>query len=114
MSALARILKQKGKQVQGSDLASTYVTEALEKEGIEVFFSHSAEHVKEQAHIIEGNAKLRFGSKSALFGQDPDSAQVAYSNPSMSTCAETGPAQKSSNLASKASFAIPSYIDLIF
>ena len=57
---------------------------------------------------FEGIAKLRFGSKSALFGQDPDSAQVAYSHLSMSTCAETGPAQKSSNLASKASFAIPS------
>ena len=53
----------------------------------------------------EGIAKLRFGSKSALFVQDPDSAQVAYSQSSMSTCAETGPAQKSSNLASKANFA---------
>ena len=56
----------------------------------------------------EGVVKLRFGAKSALFGQDPDSAQIAYSRSSMSICAETGPAQKSSNLASKASFAIPS------
>ena len=64
---------------------------------------------------IEGVAKLRFGAKSALFEQDPDSAQIAYSEPSMSICAETSPAQKSSNLASKATFATPSgqlYINL--
>ncbi len=67
-------------------------------------------------------AKPRFGAKSALFGQDPDSAQPdtpwAYSEPSMSQdvsgCAETGPAQKSSNLASKASFATPSKNCFIF
>ena len=57
----------------------------------------------------EGIAKPQFGSKSALFVQDPDSAQNAYSQSSMSFRTETGPAQKSSNLASKASFAIPSY-----
>ena len=70
----------------------------------------------EQGAPMEGIAKLRFGAKSALFGQDLDSAQPdtswAYSKPSMSQnvsgCAETSPAQKSSNLASKASFATPS------
>ena len=56
----------------------------------------------------EGIAKLQFGAKSALFVQDTDSAQIAYSKSSMSICAETGPAQKSSNLASKASFVMPS------
>jgi tRNA threonylcarbamoyl adenosine modification protein YeaZ len=56
----------------------------------------------------EGVAKLRFGAKPALFAQGPVFAQIAYSKSSMSICAETGPAQKSSNLASKASFAIPS------
>ena len=59
----------------------------------------------------EGIAKLQFGAKSALFVQDPDSAQIAYPQSSMSICAETGPAQKSSNLASKASFATPSSVD---
>jgi len=57
---------------------------------------------------LEGIAKLQFGAKSALFVQDPDSAQIAYPQSSMSICAETGPAQKSSNLASKASFATSS------
>ena len=56
----------------------------------------------------EGVAKLQFGTKSALFAQDSDSAQIAYSQSSMSIFAETESVQKSSNLASKASFATPS------
>jgi len=63
---------------------------------------------------FEEIAKLQFGAKSALFVQDPDSAQIAYPKSSMSICAETGPAQKSSNLASKASFAIPSFEYLFY
>ncbi len=58
--------------------------------------------------FLEGVAKPQFGPKSALFGQDLDSAQIVYSPLSMSMCAETGPVQKSSNLASKASCATPS------
>jgi hypothetical protein len=60
------------------------------------------------AFVPEGIAKLQFGAKSALFAQDSDSAHIAYSQSSMSICAETEPAQKSSDLASKASSAIPS------
>ena len=63
---------------------------------------------REPLLAIEGIAKLQFGDKSALFVQDPSLSQIAYPKSSMSICAETGPAQKSSNLASKASFAIPS------
>jgi hypothetical protein len=47
---------------------------------------------------IEGIAKLQFGAKSALFAQDSDSAQIAYSQSSISIYAETKPAQKSSDL----------------
>ena len=72
------------------------------------YFPLISAKLKAQNLISEGVAKLRFGAKSALFGQDPDSAPIAYSEPSMSIGAETGPAQKSSNLASKASFATPS------
>src|ERR1043165_1069156 len=57
---------------------------------------------------VEGIARLQFGAKSAFFARDSDSAQIAYSHSSMSICAETEPAQKSSDLASKASFATPS------
>jgi hypothetical protein len=60
------------------------------------------------AQTQEGIAKLQFGAKSALFAQDSDSAQIAHSQSSLSMCAETEPAQKSSALTSKASFAIPS------
>ena len=56
----------------------------------------------------EGIAKLQFGAKSALFAQDSDSAQIAYSQSSLSIGAENKPVQKSSNLASKVSFATPS------
>ena len=56
--------------------------------------------------------KLQFGAKSTLFAQDSDSAQIVYSQSSMSICAETEPVQNSSNLASKASFATPSKIIL--
>jgi hypothetical protein len=58
--------------------------------------------------LSEGIAKLQFGVKSALFAQDLDSAQIAYFQSSMSICAESEPAQKSSDLTSKASFAISS------
>jgi|GEM_PF-261843 len=57
---------------------------------------------------VEGIAKLQFGPKSALFVPDSSSAQNAYSQSSMSFCAEAEPAQKSSNLSSKANLAIPS------
>lgn len=53
----------------------------------------------------EAFAKLQFGAKSALLPADSRSAQVAYFQPSMSTCAEGEPLAKSSNLAFKASFA---------
>jgi len=51
----------------------------------------------------ESVPKLRFRPKSALFPQDSDSSQIAYSRPSMSICEESEPAQKSSNFGSKAS-----------
>jgi len=62
---------------------------------------------------VEKNAKLRFRAKSALFAQDLNSAQSAYSQPSMSICAEIKPERKSSNLVSKASFAFFSIVLLV-
>ncbi|MCE5317161.1 MAG: ribonuclease HII [Parachlamydia sp.] len=65
-------------------------------------------HRRSFAPFKEGVAKLQFGDKSALLPADARSAQVAYLHPSMSTCAESEPLAKSSNLASKASFSTPS------
>jgi hypothetical protein len=53
-------------------------------------------------------AKLAWEANPPLFAQDPDSAQIAYSQSSMSICAEAEPVQKSSDLASQASCATPS------
>jgi UDP-glucose-4-epimerase GalE len=65
---------------------------------------------KNGLQTVEGIAKLELGATSVLFAQDSDSAQIAYSQSSLSICAETEPAQKSSDLTSKASFAIPSVL----
>jgi UDP-N-acetylmuramate--alanine ligase len=52
MSALARILLQKGSKVQGSDLAASYVTEGLKQAGAQVFIEHSASLVSEPMTVI--------------------------------------------------------------
>lgn len=45
MSGLARILLQKGKKVQGSDAAKSYVTDGLVEAGATVFIGHAKEHL---------------------------------------------------------------------
>jgi len=57
------------------------------------------------SNTLEPIAELQFWPTFALFVQDSNSSQIAYSQPSMSICEEPEPAQKSSSLGSKASFA---------
>jgi len=57
---------------------------------------------------VEPVAKPQFWPDPALFGQDSDSSPTTYFQSSMSICEETRPAQKSSGLGSKASFATDS------
>ena len=45
MSALAHIVLQKGGNVSGSDLSSTYITEDLQKKGAKIYFEHSEDHI---------------------------------------------------------------------
>lgn len=52
MSALAKILLQKGARVSGSDISSSYITEGLQKAGANVFVGHSSEHVAPSMTII--------------------------------------------------------------
>ncbi|MCE5293749.1 MAG: UDP-N-acetylmuramate--L-alanine ligase [Chlamydiales bacterium] len=52
MSGLARILLQKGKSVQGSDAAKSYVTDGLELAGAKVFIGHAKEHLPPTACVI--------------------------------------------------------------
>jgi len=52
MSALARILMQRGSKVHGSDVKSSVLLEALEKEGAKVQIGHHAESLEENATVI--------------------------------------------------------------
>ena len=56
MSALARILLKRGASVQGSDLASTYVTEGLKKAGVQVFSHHNPSHLPSHCITVYGSA----------------------------------------------------------
>ena len=56
MSALARILHGRGSQVQGSDESASYVTEDLEKAGVEVFSIHHEKNVHSASMVIYGSA----------------------------------------------------------
>jgi UDP-N-acetylmuramate--alanine ligase len=72
MSALARILAQKGHSVSGSDLSRSYVTDQLEKEGIRLFFTQVKENVPESATIVystdipKDNPELQEAKRRAL------------------------------------------------
>ncbi len=56
MSALARILLQKGAKVRGSDLAASYVTEDLERAGAEVLFDHQSSAIASPMTIVYSTA----------------------------------------------------------
>lgn len=56
MSALARILLKRGAEVQGSDPASSYVTEGLAKAGAQIFGHHSSSHLESPCITIYGTA----------------------------------------------------------
>ena len=52
MSALARVLIEKGEKVQGSDIRSSQLLSDLEKEGAHVQIGHSAESVIQDSTVI--------------------------------------------------------------
>lgn len=56
MSALARILLQQGKAVQGSDLSQSELLQQLAKEGAEVCIGHLAEMIQEGAMVVCNSA----------------------------------------------------------
>jgi UDP-N-acetylmuramate--alanine ligase len=55
MSALARILLQKGHAVRGSDLVTSYVTEGLQQAGATVFTGHTQENIAPPMTVIYGS-----------------------------------------------------------
>jgi len=52
MSALAKILLEKGEKVSGSDIAASYVTEKMQKAGAIVYIGHSAQNIASPRRII--------------------------------------------------------------
>ena len=52
MSAIARYLQLHGKNVTGSDLTATDITDALQKEGARVFIGNDPENVTEQTECV--------------------------------------------------------------
>lgn len=52
MSGLARLALHKNISVTGSDIASSYVTEALEKAGVQVYVGHSASYITPDTTVV--------------------------------------------------------------
>ncbi len=56
MSALARILLQRGTKVSGSDVAVSPVTEGLQKLGAQIFIGHSAANIQTPSAVVYSTA----------------------------------------------------------
>ncbi len=56
LSAIARVLLERGVEVSGSDLVTSSVTEALVRDGAEVFEGHAAEHVDSADMVVVSSA----------------------------------------------------------
>ena len=52
VAALAVIYKQKGCQVQGSDLAQSEITQSVKEKGIQVFISHNPELITKKINLV--------------------------------------------------------------
>ncbi len=70
LSAIARLMKEKGKAVSGSDLSSSLVTEKLEKIGINIFIGQSEENITKDIDLVihtmaipENNPELKEAKK---------------------------------------------------
>src|SRR6059058_4358103 len=56
MSGIAEVMHQLGYQVQGSDVADSYVVEKLRKAGIPVTIGHSADNLADAAVVVCSSA----------------------------------------------------------
>lgn len=52
LSAIAKLMKKKGKIVNGSDLASSLITEKLRKIGVNVFIGQSEKNISEDVDLV--------------------------------------------------------------
>ena len=56
MSGIAEVMNQLGYQVQGSDVADSYVVEKLRKAGIPVSIGHSPDNLGDAAVVVVSTA----------------------------------------------------------
>lgn len=56
MSALAKILLQKGERVSGSDVAETVVTKQLEEAGAKIFYHQNARNIQRRSIVVYSTA----------------------------------------------------------
>ena len=72
MSALARILLQRGHKVSGSDKAASPITDELKEMGAEIFIGHQAENLASagalviSTAIVDGNPELEEAKRKSL------------------------------------------------
>src|SRR3954454_160604 len=72
MSGIAEVMHQLGYQVQGSDVADSYVVEKLRKTGIPVTIGHSADNLGDAAVVVcssaikDGNAEMEAATQRRL------------------------------------------------
>ena len=59
MSGIAEVMHNLGYQVQGSDIAESYVVEGLRAKGIDVKIGHSADNVEGTAVVVTSTAVKR-------------------------------------------------------
>ena len=59
MSGIAEVMHNLGYQVQGSDIAESYVVEGLRAKGIDVKIGHSPENVEGTAVVVTSTAVKR-------------------------------------------------------
>ncbi len=52
LSAIARLMKEKGKEVSGSDLSASLMVEKLEKLGIKIYMGQSEENISQDMDLI--------------------------------------------------------------
>ncbi|MEY3915397.1 MAG: hypothetical protein RLZZ103_896, partial [Pseudomonadota bacterium] len=56
MSGIAEVMHNLGYQVQGSDIADSYVVDGLRKRGIKVMIGHSADNLGDAAVVVTSTA----------------------------------------------------------
>ncbi|MCK4525695.1 MAG: UDP-N-acetylmuramate--L-alanine ligase, partial [Candidatus Andersenbacteria bacterium] len=47
LSAIAKLMKEKGKEVSGSDLSASLMTDKLEKLGVKIYIGQSEENISQ-------------------------------------------------------------------